>query len=187
MQIVLSVSVFSKILVKTLGTLLPTYGLSVPSLPPAQWWRWFIQSRPTIPTLLHKGGGELWKLNNDFPLQNNASPVGVLSSVPGNFGQDFNRRKLLRHWFQYTFAFSCHSWYLVGISGIFEDVHNRGICTHQLLKTWQAGRALAFERRSGLSRILKLSPIPGSCWQRRAYTRVSYSIGEFYWSTTKQK
>jgi len=36
------------------------------------------------------GGGkkEPGKLNNDFPLQNNVAPVGILSSVPRNFGQD---------------------------------------------------------------------------------------------------
>ena len=55
---------------KVLGyfALLPTYDLSI---------HWFIQSRPTIPTLLWgaqgKGLGERppRKLNNDFPLQQN--------------------------------------------------------------------------------------------------------------------
>ena len=35
-----------------------------------------------------QGVGVLGKLSNDFPLQTNASPVGVLSSVPKTFGQD---------------------------------------------------------------------------------------------------
>jgi len=35
------------------------------------------------------GAGLFSKLNNDFPPQNNASPVGILSSVSRTFGQDF--------------------------------------------------------------------------------------------------
>ena len=34
------------------------------------------------------GGGELRKLNNDFPPQNDVLPVGILSSVPRTFGLD---------------------------------------------------------------------------------------------------
>lgn len=34
------------------------------------------------------GGGGPGKLDHDFPLHNNASPVGILSRVPTTFGRD---------------------------------------------------------------------------------------------------
>lgn len=66
--------------------LFPTYGLSVtfPSSPPTRCWCWFIQRRFAIPTLF-LGGGGFGKLNNDLTLQDNASPLAILSSVPSTF------------------------------------------------------------------------------------------------------
>lgn len=55
----------------------------------------FIQGRLAIPTLL-EGRGGLEKLNYDFRLQNNASPVGICSSVPRTFGQDCKYLKFLK-------------------------------------------------------------------------------------------
>ena len=68
---------------------MPRLGLSVPSppLPQDNVDVDFIQSGSTIASG-GGGEGELEKLNNDFPLQNNASPAGVLSGVPRPFGQD---------------------------------------------------------------------------------------------------
>lgn len=55
-----------------------------PSSPPTRCWCWFIQRRFAIPTLF-LGGGGFGKLNNDLTLQDNASPLAILSSVPSTF------------------------------------------------------------------------------------------------------
>lgn len=77
----------STILVKRLETFCTfsnIWSFSPPSPPPTRCWCWFIQSRSTIPTLF-LGGGMFGKLNNDFTLQNNASPFAILSSVLSSF------------------------------------------------------------------------------------------------------
>ena len=58
-----------------------------PSSTPTQCQCWLTQSKPTIPTLYWGEGGSA-NQNNDFPLQNNASPVVILWHVLRVLGQD---------------------------------------------------------------------------------------------------
>lgn len=78
---------------KVLGpfAVLPTDGLYMstsPSPPLTQCSFWFIKSRPTIPKLLWGGG--LHKLNNDFSLQNKASPVVIFQPYPPFRGKELS-------------------------------------------------------------------------------------------------
>ena len=80
--------------------------------PPPHCWCWFIQRGPTIPTLRRgRGGGGLEKLKKEFPLLNNASPIGILSSAPKDLNLDcgsgltdfHEERKRVTSWRSYLY------------------------------------------------------------------------------------
>ena len=69
--------------------LLPTYGLSVHlHLPTPNTMLMLMHPKQTHYSNIILRGVGFGELNKDFPLQNNTSPVVILSSVPGTFGQD---------------------------------------------------------------------------------------------------
>ena len=76
---------------QSLGTLyFYQHSNECPPLPPLPQHNVDVDSSEVDPLFQQcfSGGGGFGKLNKDVLLQNDASPVGILSSVPRTFGQD---------------------------------------------------------------------------------------------------
>ena len=80
------------------------------SPPLTQSWCWFIQSKPTIPTLLWGGGGGLGKLSSNFIPQNQLAFCQVSQ---GHLASICNSYTLPGHFLTSITVLIVHTWYCI--------------------------------------------------------------------------